>query len=507
MWNTVLQVAVSVIAGAVIGVAAGYGVPAIVKATQYCLALISRFLDENWSDIESDLRQELGNLRKWLIEAFRRGSNTIIKSDLKRKLGDLKKWLIEAFRRGSNIIIKSDLKRKLGDLTKWLIEAFRRGLNSLIALVIQRNTNRSTVTFSVAIEDKNDILLPPSEEQRIMPRSNGNKKLNNNQQETEKSDQAQESTIDINLYLREPKYRLKDVILLPETRYQVDLIIAELKDQDLIYKRWGMGEKHKLDQALSINFYSPPGTVKTHTAEALAHVLDRNILVVPYQQIESKYVGETPNTISDVFKFATEKNAILFFDEADSFLDKRLENATQVVNTAVSLTRSIMLTQLSEYEGVVIFATNLICNYDPAFINLVRRTVEFKLPDEEERVKMWEAQIPEKLPLDNSVDFEELAKQFDQISGRDIKNAVLKAVVAAAHEDKPDEEKKVTQSHFAKAITEIIVMKKSLEKPQSQLAPVNEEVELPPKPLDTTSEPVSSKGDLHTELPNSPSNN
>ncbi|EAW39009.1 ATP-binding protein [Lyngbya sp. PCC 8106] len=326
-------------------------------------------------------------------------------------------------------------------------------------------------------------------------------------QKTENSNKEQESKIDFSLYIREPKYTLQDVILTAETRHQVDLMMAELKHQKLIYETWGIGEKHKLDKSLSINFYGPPGTGKTLTAEVIAHALNRKILVVPYQQLESKYVGETPKNISDVFKFATEKNAILFFDEADSFLGKRLENVTQAVDTAVNLTRSVMLTELSKYEGVVIFATNLYSNYDPAFVSRIRRTIKFELPDEEGRVKIWEAQIPEKLPLDSSVDFKYLAKQFDQISGRDIKNAVFQAVVAAAHEDKPDSEKKVTQEHFDKAITEIIDANKAAEKPQPQLVPVNEKVDLPKEQPNALSESTNGKVENPSEPLDTASNN
>ncbi|NER38445.1 MAG: ATP-binding protein [Oscillatoria sp. SIO1A7] len=320
----------------------------------------------------------------------------------------------------------------------------------------------------------------------------GDRQQSTEKQESSDSNKEPKSGIDFAPYLREPKYTLDDVILPETTRHQVDLILAELKYQDLIYKEWGMGEKHKLDKALSINFSGPPGTGKTLTAEALAHALELKILVVPYQQLESKYVGETPKNIANAFEFASSNNAVLFFDEADSFLGKRLENVTQSTDTAVNLTRSVMIVQLSSYEGIVIFATNLIRNYDPAFISRIRRKVQFDLPDEEARAKIWQAQIPSKLPLDknsvnDSVNFALLAKEFDEISGRDIKNAVFQAVVAAACEDKPKEEKRVTQYHFTKAIAEVIEANKAVSKPEFTVTPVEGEVRLPPEPPDTAS--------------------
>jgi SpoVK/Ycf46/Vps4 family AAA+-type ATPase len=299
---------------------------------------------------------------------------------------------------------------------------------------------------------------------------------------TEKDSNDSGSVIELTNYLREPKYTLNDVILPENTKKQVELILAEMEYQNLIYQEWGMAEKHKLDKALSINFSGLPGTGKTLTAEALAYELKLKILDVPYEQIESKFVGETPKNIRAAFDFATESNAVLFFDEADSFLGKRLENVTQATDTAVNLTRSVMIKQLSAYQGIVIFATNLIRNYDPAFISRIRWKVQFNLPTEEARSLIWQVQIPDKLPLDDSVDFVELAKRFDGISGRDIKNAVLQGVVAAAREDKAKHEKRVTQAHLTEAITEIIEGNKASYQEQVTLTPVEGEVSLPKVP-------------------------
>lgn len=313
---------------------------------------------------------------------------------------------------------------------------------------------------------------------------------NKSQQNQEKDDDSQ-SKIDFSLYLRDAKYTLSDVILPENTKHQVDLILAEIEYQDLIYQEWGMAEKHKLDKALSVNFSGPPGTGKTLTAEAVAHALNLKILDVPYEQIESKYVGETPKNIRGAFEFATQNNAVLFFDEADSFLGKRLENVTQATDTAVNLTRSVMIKQLSAYEGIVIFATNLIRNYDPAFVSRIRWKVQFDLPNEEAREHIWQAQIPSKLPLDNSVNFAELAKEFDGISGRDIKNAVFQAVVAAARENKPKQEKRVTQTHFRESMTEIIEANKAASKQKVTLTPVEDNVPLPNLPTNISVESTS----------------
>ncbi|GAB4189558.1 MAG: hypothetical protein Fur006_30920 [Coleofasciculaceae cyanobacterium] len=317
-----------------------------------------------------------------------------------------------------------------------------------------------------------------------MPRLDKIKKV------VENLDKDQPQTIDLAPYLREPQYSRKDVILPETTQRQVDLLLAELKHYQLIYHKWGMAQKHKHDTALCVNCWGLPGTGKTMTAEVIAHALGLKLLIVPYAQLESKYVGETPKNIEAVFEFAKSQNAVIFFDEADSFLGKRLENVTQSADTSVNLTRSVMLMKLSSHEGIVIFATNLIRNYDPAFISRIRWQIQFDLPDEAARAKIWQAQIPNELPIDESVDFTQLASQFAEVSGRDIKKAVLQAVVAAACEEKADAEKRVTQSHFTRAMEEVIAGNKAAEKTEVKLTPVTANVELPPEPSLTESKPT-----------------
>jgi len=129
----------------------------------------------------------------------------------------------------------------------------------------------------------------------------------------------------------------------------------------------------------------------------------------------------------------------------------------------------------------VIFATNLIRNYDPAFLSRIRWKVQFDLPDEKAREAIWKVQIPDKLPLDE-VNFAQLASEFDGISGRDIKSAVFKAVVSAAKENKPKLEKKVTHSHFSQAIKEVIESNKATTQQELKLVPVDGNTQLPPLP-------------------------
>jgi ATP-dependent 26S proteasome regulatory subunit len=122
-------------------------------------------------------------------------------------------------------------------------------------------------------------------------------------------------------------------------------------------------------------------------------------------------------------------DAILIFDEADSFLGKRLTNVSQSADYGVNVTRSVMLMELERFSGVVIFTTNLITNYDQAFKRRILANIEFTLPDQNGREVIWRTHLPESLPLEKGITAEVLAQKYENVSGADVKDIVLYAAV------------------------------------------------------------------------------
>ena len=132
----------------------------------------------------------------------------------------------------------------------------------------------------------------------------------------------------------------------------------------------------------------------------------------------------------------------------------------------MNLTVNVLLRELEAFNGIVIFATNLAANFDPAFERRIRTHVLFEMPGVEERTKIWQLQIhPTKTPIAEDVDFSQLAERYVS-SGGDIKNAVIKAAVAAAAEPGSDLGKRIEQRHFETAMEEVIsarsIMQQSL---------------------------------------------
>lgn len=256
-----------------------------------------------------------------------------------------------------------------------------------------------------------------------------------------------------------PERTFADVILPPQTRRTLDDALAQVRNHNLIFGRWGLGERHTTGLGLAFNFAGPPGTGKTICAEAIAHALGMKLLVVNYAEAESMWVGETPKNIAGAFRAAVEQDAVLFFDEADSIAARRSTSAGVPYEREANLTVNVLLRELEAFNGIVIFATNLAANFDPAFERRIRTHVRFDMPGIEEREQIWRVQIhPKKTPLADDVSFRDLAEHY-VVSGGDIKNAVLKAASAAAAESGSELTKRIHQRHFEQGIEDVIAAK------------------------------------------------
>lgn len=270
-----------------------------------------------------------------------------------------------------------------------------------------------------------------------------------------------------------PRRTFGDVVLPPVTRRLLNEALAQVHSYELIFERWGLGERHPTGTALAFNFAGPSGTGKTICAEAIAHELNRRLLLVRYSELESMYFGETPKNVAAVFRIAREDGAVLFFDEADAIAGARSSNVSQGPQREANLVVNVLLQELEQFDGVVIFATNLASNFDPAFERRIRTHVLFELPGLEERERIWRVQLHPHTPLAPDVDFRELAERF-AVSGGDIRNAVLKAALSAASAPGPDDAKRIHQQHFVRAMEEVAagkqVMKQSIMEPRDELA-------------------------------------
>ncbi len=254
----------------------------------------------------------------------------------------------------------------------------------------------------------------------------------------------------------EPRRSFDDVVLPATTLRALNHALALVRKHDLIFHQWGLAERHSSGLGLAFHFAGPPGTGKTICAEALAYALDKKLLVVRYAELESRWVGQTSKHVAAVFRSAARQDAVLFFDEADAIAGRRFTSMSAAYEREANAIVNVLLHELETFPGVVIFATNLAANIDPAFERRIRTHILFDMPNVEERERIWRVQLhARKTPLAEDVDFAALAEAYPR-SGGDIKNAVLKAAQIATVEPGPDTSKRIHQRHFIQGMQEVI---------------------------------------------------
>jgi hypothetical protein len=241
-----------------------------------------------------------------------------------------------------------------------------------------------------------------------------------------------------------PHYDWDDIILPPDTVAQLHEICAHMEHRHTVFQTWGFARKLALGTGLMSLFAGQSGTGKTMAADIIAGALGLDLYKIDLSGVISKYIGETEKNLNRIFAEAETSNAILFFDEADALFGKRSE-VKDAHDRYANIETAYLLQKMEEYDGVVILATNLKMNLDEAFLRRMHFVVEFPLPDEADRRRIWSGALPAELPVAPDLDLDFLARKF-KITGGHIRNIVLSAAFLAAADGRT-----VTMSHLMQA--------------------------------------------------------
>ena len=223
-----------------------------------------------------------------------------------------------------------------------------------------------------------------------------------------------------------------DLVLPPATLAQVKEVAGAIRHRHVVYEDWGFGRRIASGRGLKVLFAGASGTGKTMSAGVIAGDLGLELYKIDLSGVVSKYIGETEKNLDRIFAAARSANAILFFDEADALFGKRSE-VKDAHDRYANIEVAYLLQKMEEHEGAVILASNLSKNIDNAFARRMHYVVEFPLPDEAHRERLWRGMFPHEAPLSADVDFAFLAKQF-AIAGGDIRNVALDAAFLAARD-------------------------------------------------------------------------
>ena len=150
-------------------------------------------------------------------------------------------------------------------------------------------------------------------------------------------------------------------------------------------------ERLGIEPPKGVLLHGPPGTGKTLLAKAVASETNSNFYLINGPEIMSKYYGQSEENLRKKFEEA-EKNApsIIFIDEIDAIASKREESKGEVERRVVAQLLAIMDGLKSRGKVVVIAATNIPNQLDPALRRPGRfdREIEIGVPQKEGRLNI-----------------------------------------------------------------------------------------------------------------------
>jgi len=207
---------------------------------------------------------------------------------------------------------------------------------------------------------------------------------------------------------------------------------------------WGMRRGGGRGRGIAALFAGDSGTGKTLSAEVIAGELGMDLYTVELATVVDKYIGETEKNLERIFSEADGVNGVLLFDEADALFGKRSE-VNDARDRYANVEVAYLLQRMESFNGLAVLTTNMRGNLDEAFARRLDVIVDFPLPGEPDRRRLWDRCLGASVPRADDLDLDFCAKAFD-LSGGNIRSIAVSAAYLAADAVTP-----LTMAHVIKA--------------------------------------------------------
>jgi len=238
----------------------------------------------------------------------------------------------------------------------------------------------------------------------------------------------------------EPSAIREVFVEIPDVRWEDVGGLMAIKDRLREAVEWPIQYAHLFKKAgikppKGILLSGPPGCGKTLLAKAIANESRVNFISVKGPALMSKYVGESEQSVREMFRTARQAApCIIFLDETEALLPARgTGGADSHVSDRVLSQFLAELDGIEELKGVfVLGATNRLDLLDPAVLRPGRfdDIVEIPLADENDRREIFAVHLRGK-PLAAGIDIEALAARTEGLSGAEIAAVCIQAALAA----------------------------------------------------------------------------
>ena len=201
----------------------------------------------------------------------------------------------------------------------------------------------------------------------------------------------------------------------------------------------------------------PPGTGKTMLAKAVAGEAHVPFFSISGSEFVEMFVGMGAAKVRDLFKQANEKApCIVFIDEIDT-IGKKRDGAGMGGNDEREQTLNQLLTEMDGFDGkkgvVILAATNRPESLDPDLLRPGRfdRRIIVERPDLKGREAILKVH-GKKVKVDESVDYNEIARATNGASGAELANIVNEAALRAVRMGR----KTVSQQDLEESVETVI---------------------------------------------------